>query len=569
MASADKPTETDHQSVEQALQPLVDELPAASVRKILSHVTVDDTPDYSAGQQLRLNAVKGFLITELNRRRPNRVQRLFMSLFEPVLITDPVLLRAPVPVYGAFQRVDLAALWQHVRRSALSDLAAETEAYLNAQIERILIDDLLRMNEALAHLEKLRAKAVAYLDQVRQKKTELARVIADINAIRSQTIAAKDPSLQRPAPIDRETLLQILAYLHRADALGVATGTLLSAWDEAATRALPVEDACAAIVGTLAATRAELEQAAGASQRALGLLPLVLVHQRHAWGIVPAWLGQARPAPEERAWLASALLGQMGGAGQSLKAALTAAFRLERPPSEGAAGAEPGARPLPAVSSESQEHLDALLDRALAAATAARSLSALEEVRDAIARHWRFLRQLLDRLLEVAVRPRLRHCMTHPLETVEADDQETLVWVAAWVLSWHRRLAAAQDATPETKGWAGEIGAAAGEGLRTVLLNEGQIPPVPAVRFLAQLDSLLGAVEARLSDQLSLASENLPALVDRRLREPEPLTPAERALVLAVLAMARTEVKASRNWKPRVASQLLDTAAAAGFGNGA
>jgi len=563
MTSTDSHTDIDPRSVEQALQPLVDELPVSAVRKILSHVSCESLPSETPEKSGRLQAVRGYLISELNRRRPNRVQRLFMSLFEPVLVTDWVLLSAAVPVYGVFQRLDIAALWSHLRQSGLAEQAVETEVYLNAQIDRFLIDDLLRMKETLAHQEKLRERTLDYLTSVAKKKSDQTHMLADINTIRQQSAAQNHGYSEKLAPFDRENFAQIRAYLAQSDALSVAVGGVVSAWDTYHKDDRAPDQGARAVIEPLSALAGELARG-GVSERTITLLPLTLVHLRHAWPIVPIWIERQTVSPEARGRMASALLGHLSGSVHCLQRDFSLAFMYVR----SSARPEDGAKePLPILDERRRHDLEKLLERAVAAITTLRSLVGLDELRQTAGTQWQQLRRLMDAFAENRLLPRLRYRLCRPAlaaDTATAE-HETVIWACRLMMRWRMQLADSNEVVTAPEIWRNHLVVAVQEGLRELLCHEGRSTPLVAVRFLAQLDALLRTVDGQLIDHLSLASNNLPALLERRLRDEAPLTTGEAEIAKAVLAMARSEVSASRNWKPRVASRLLETAASVGF----
>lgn len=559
MASPDERSATDAGSVEQALQPLVEELPPAAVRKILSHVCVDSMPGQTEGQAQRLDAVRSYLIGELNRRRPNRVQRLFMSLFEPVLVTDPVLLRAAGPVYGVFQRGDIAALFTHLREVALSPQVNEAEQFLTAQIQKTLIDDILRMEETASYLEKLRSAAVGYLADVVRNPAKLGKLVAAVNGIRGRAAAAQGGGSAQLAPFDRQNVVQVQVFLKHADLLCATASKVLDAWDAEVKRTAQPEAAAETVADMLAATRGDLERTAG-SARAAALIPLVLVHQRQAHGIVPAYLARMTVSPEERTALATAVLGHLTGAARTFEDDFSRTLALAQ---RRATRDDASALPLPVVAHDDRAALEGLLDRVVRTAAVLRGLTGVAEVRQALAGHWAQLRQLFADLSDGVVLPRLEAQLARCAET--PADHATVLWVCRLIGSWYRTMAETGETRQALEVWLEQLQTAVLEGLRGLLVRDDRVPAVAAMRFLVRLDDLLGTVDGCLLEHLSMASEVLPALLEQRLRAGEPLTPAETRLLKGVVAMARDEVKASRYWKPRVASRLVETADAAGL----
>ena len=126
-------------------------------------IVIDEIDRMSGGDSAMGRRLKSALIERFNQLRPHKARRLFTGLFEPMLVDDPVLVRAVDPVPGLLLRADAGGVWVALNQLAIPDLLLEVQARLDEMSQDTIVDQVLESAEALAMRERMRAAAATFL----------------------------------------------------------------------------------------------------------------------------------------------------------------------------------------------------------------------------------------------------------------------------------------------------------------------------------------------------------------------------------------------------------------------
>jgi hypothetical protein len=168
---------------------LMPRLPGAAVRDLMNDL------EEKHGRGERGQAIRRIIVDELNRRRPNRAQRLFTSLVEPLLVDDEIMIRAPGFVPGLLTRLDVGVMWDYLRKAALADLARDAQSRLDEICRTDPIERALMSPTALELRNRMRLAAVTHLDVTLRNRRGLDDVIEPLSATAFKVAKAKYPTL--------------------------------------------------------------------------------------------------------------------------------------------------------------------------------------------------------------------------------------------------------------------------------------------------------------------------------------------------------------------------------------
>jgi len=280
------------EQVADQIQTLIARLPGSAVRTLM------DELDQRPPPTRRARAVRRAFLDNLNRRRPHRAQRLFMSLLEPLLIHDPLLFRAGAAVPGAFQRVDVAAVWKVLSTHVFPDLAGEVQARLDEMAEDQRIERVLLSAEALAMRARMRQAAVDYLGSCLRDRARLEPVLDRINGIALRDARVAVPGLREKPGLDAAFLRSFVHLLQRAEAMAGAIGPLTAAFPDAPGHPVEMEAQLAVIAQAETRIAAVLSDQMGPRALAAQALPiLVMLNAGRRYDLVVRYIVERREDP--------------------------------------------------------------------------------------------------------------------------------------------------------------------------------------------------------------------------------------------------------------------------------
>lgn len=552
-------------ALRQQLSQLLTALPAPAVFGIMREIDGVEQAQRTNGSRHRLKVVRTSLIAELNRRRPNRAQRLFMTLFEPLLITDPVLFLAYRPVPGVFQRFDIKILWHSLARHAFPTVAEKAQAFLNERADSMLVQEALGLQEALGFLEEMRAAACTYLDRVCATSSELASLTSAVNKARGEAIGADFPQVDRLVPIDRGYIAYVNDFLHCRDGVADRVDQALRAFrgdprsrGEADKRSKAVQESVEQLQQEIAA--------AGGSARLGTLVPLSLLHLKQAYNLTAAYILREVGTLDERDSLADALMGHYTAITKALQARLKTALGVTE--EHLARKLKPDAPPPPeriVVAKAEKEALEALLERATRTTHGVRTsqLLAHETIGRVFHYHWRELTQFLSLLVSRVLGARIKASLASAHDP--SEDHDDVIWLSRFLWRWHETARDLEEDSMFFDQWQqqviGDVKAALDEAMRAQFMD----PVDVRMGYLMRLDAMTSCVGERVTRVITVASDNFVHLMQQRLQTSKELSKDERFVIREAVQMAREELHKSKNWQQPNLARLVELAEAAGF----
>ena len=176
------------QEIASQLRALVGSLPETTVKHLIEQLGRDH-PEWAP-------MLPRLLRKEQETFRPRRAQRLFMSLVEPLLIHDPVLIALAGVVPGVLVHTDVAAMWTVLSEVAFPEILEEAKARLDDMARHVPVETMMHSPEALALRERMREASVKYLRTAQIDRRQMANLLAKVNPLAVESIqtfiAARD-----------------------------------------------------------------------------------------------------------------------------------------------------------------------------------------------------------------------------------------------------------------------------------------------------------------------------------------------------------------------------------------
>ncbi len=544
----------------QRVMALVAPLPARKVYDLLRQVGRLAFP----GQTNRLEIVKLTVVEYLNRRRPQRARRLFTELFEPILVGDPVLLRAKRMIPGMLQRVDAAGLWGALGRTAFAKTADTVQRRLDEMAETEVLEDVFHEPEVQTLRQHLREQAVEIITKYLKDRRQLPEFLESINRRRLSEAREQVLYLDAVAPVDPHFLQFVIEYLSAGDAcISVLNECFLN--EHSGVQFAAVEPG--------ADTESEAERVAAKLHRAARVL-----HESVVTPQTRSELGQLAPLAAlnvGRQYRAVALYVRESG----FQGAADDVFVVEALMAHFAACCA-------AVSTMFMSVLK--LDTRLPGASirfTAREVAELEEAMRRLARMipalitagllenrvtepvYRQIWQELARFIAERLLPVLMQRLTVAMvqRTGLSVDHKDVVWLLRLIWDWHQMGRSHDQAFGVFDKW------------REHLQVDMELAVTKAVRFedgealaerldhLLRLNEIAMVFNLRIAHYLSVSSQNVARMMTYSLDQHLEMPVDERELVVDYLGLVRAEIARSRNWRSAELADLLRLAEARGL----
>lgn len=177
---------------------------SALLKRVPRHglrLVIDEIDRMSGGNSAMGRRLKAALIERFNQLRPHKARRLFTGLFEPILIDDPILVRAVDPVPGLLLRADAGGVWVALNQLAIPDLLLEVQARLDELSQDMIIDKVLEGAEALTMRERMRAAAAAFLVSLPSRRRVLDSFLQAANRAALKEAKNRFPDLVHKSQI--------------------------------------------------------------------------------------------------------------------------------------------------------------------------------------------------------------------------------------------------------------------------------------------------------------------------------------------------------------------------------
>jgi len=552
-------------ALREQLSQLLTALPAPAVHGIMREIDGAEQTQRTNGSRHRLKVVRTSLIEELNRRRPHRAQRLFMTLFEPLLVTDPVLFLAYRPVPGVFQRFDVKFVYQSLSRKAFPEIAQRAQIFLDDRARSMLVEEALGLKEAMGILEEMRAAACQYLDGVCANSSELAALTSAINKARGEAISGDFPEIDRLVPLDRGYIAYINDYLHSRDSVADRTDKALQAFRADARSRADAEKRAKAMQDSVEQMQQEIA-AAGGNARLGNLIPLSLLHLKQAYNLTAAYILREVGTLDERDSLADALMGHFTAVTKALQVRMKLALGVR---DEHLARKRKPDDPAPpdriVISKADKERLEQLLERASRSTHGVRTskLLAHETIGRVFHFHWRELTQFLSMLVSRVLGARIKTALVAVHEP--SDDHDDVIWLCKFIWRWHETARDLEEDSMFFDQWQqqmiGDVKAALDEAMRSQFMDSVEA----RMGYLMRLDAMSACVGARVTRVISVTSDNFVQLMQQRLQSERELDKDERYIIREAVQLARDELHKSKNWQQPNLARLVELAEARGI----
>jgi len=512
---------------------LVGGLRASKVQELFD--VIDNSVDRD---KKKSRVIRQALIDHLNHSRPHRARRLFTSLFEPLLITDPVLLRSPKCVPGAIQRLDAGCLWSALARHAFGDLADDVQRRLDDMAKDMLLEQVLSSETANHLLDILRDRAVAFIDQLRTNEVTLNRFLNMLNRLRNQDIQEKYPNILQVHELERN----FIDFVYDAMVLGRQGRYLF-------TKALPTlgEDGKSGAdlhrrAGALASYVEELRRThpqAARRETCLHILPLAVINVRRAYQVA-AGFAQARGQGDMGVQIGLALMAHFAACINEITAifanVLAQGTRMATPPI--------------LLSTVERAELDAALPRLGEAAQSVRRCGILANNPrhdKTFASQWLGLSRIMIENVAEAVTARLGDAVAARV-TVSVD-HEDVMWLINFILRWRETARLCEQEPLFYTQWRTQVEEIFQNGVNAALRFDEYEDLGERLDHLMRIDQLCHLYGLTVSKFISLTSHNVCLVVLHRLQRQDPIPENERRFLRDFVTRIDRELKSSPSWR--------------------
>lgn len=533
---------TDDEIVRQ-VRDLIARLPGAAVRTLMDEMEVR-----YAGDASRRTAVRSVIVEHLNAKRPHRAQRLFMSLVEPLLVNDTVLLRAPLPVPGLLQRVDVAALWKVLSDTGFPELAREAQVQLDRLAREHPVERVLGSPLALELRARMRDAAVQHVEQVLRDRKQGEAFLERLNAQALKDARALAPIEEKPKL--EATHLRVFAdLLQYADVVVSTVDETLARFAQPTSHPAEIEyqvawcDTAGRDIGDA------LPDLLGSRLAHLKAMPiLAMANSLHRYAVLARYLGDRLDAlPPEATLAADALMGHFGACCRTIADLMADVVDRANAESEGLLLVPPGMR----------GELDGALDR-FGRVFDTLMTSGLYDA-GFLDNRYRFALSEASNILGGAVATftveRAREvCFARMLAPPDTAD---VVWLVGFVFRWTQRISQvglqADDLLEFQRSIRREVQTAFNAALRFEpheLMEE-------RLAHLVRLNRVMMAMDRSVAEYFTALSHNLQALMKWALDRPR-MTQDELMVVNAYIALVQDQMSRSKHWVSPELKEVLD-----------
>lgn len=518
---------------------VVSAIPLHAIRPVLEAI---DGATSANGERAR--HLRDALVEHFNRLRPMKARRLFTGLFEPFLVDDPVLYRAPAGVPGLIQRVDMGGLWTALSQMAFPGLAAEVQCRLDALAHDRILDEVLAGPEALALRDAMRRAAADFLVTLERDFRLSTRFLMLANDEAEHDARLRTHYLGRKAPIDAEMLGFVRAVLENNAGLLPLAERLRRDMDQVtATAVNPVaeEEGLSALVAGYSRPVRDLGPAFRVQSQALAwTAPLYVLNVRGRIDVFQRYMREHGGAGiDDQHPLRRALMAHFDAGCITIREVVDGLFADIDMLDGGVLSVNRQARGLLTIAVERFE-------RTLAAVSGTGILANRTSgpaIRTALSDVTRRLTQMILPALAVRLQAALnaRHA--------PAPDHDDVLWLLGLVWHWGRNLGSVGYASPEIKSlrlFAQEQGRVAF--LQAMQVGDGERAETRMAHLL-RIRRLVAAIGEDITPWITPASPGLHRVVHTYLDSHDPIGAEEWVVIDGFAQSLRVELNRSRNWK--------------------
>lgn len=518
---------------------VVSAIPLHAIRPVLDAI---DGATSANGERAR--HLRDALVEHFNRLRPMKARRLFTGLFEPFLVDDPVLYRAPAGVPGLIQRVDMGGLWTALSQMAFPGLAAEVQCRLDVLAHDRILDEVLAGPEALALRDTMRRAAADFLVTLERDFRLCTRFLMLANDEAEHDARLRTHYLGRKAPIDAEMLGFIRAVLENNAGLLPLAERLRRDMDQVTTAAVtPVaeEEGLSALMAGYSRPVRDLGPAFRMQGHALAwTAPLYALNVRGRIDVFQRYMREHGGAGiDDQHPLRRALMAHFDAGCITIREVVDGLFADIDMLDGGVLSVNRQARSLLTIAVERFE-------RTLAAVSGTGILANRTSgpaIRTALSDVTRRLTQMILPALAVRLQAALnaRHA--------PAPDHDDVLWLLGLVWHWGRNLGSVGYASPEIKSlrlFAQEQGRVAF--LQAMQVGDGERAETRMAHLL-RIRRLVAAIGEDITPWITPASPGLHRVVHTYLDSHDPIGAEEWVVIDGFAQSLRVELNRSRNWK--------------------
>lgn len=536
--------QTDAEIVEQ-VRMLISRLPGAAVRTLM-----DEMERRYAGDAPRRTAVRSVIVEHLNAKRPHRAQRLFMSLVEPLLVNDTVLLRAPQQIPGLLQRVDVAALWKVLSETGFPDLAREAQGHLDKLAKEHPVERVLGTPLALELRKRMRDAAVEHLELVLRDRKKAEQFLERLNAQALKDARGLAASIDDKPRLEATHLRTFADLLQFADVAVSTVDETLARFATPTSHPAEIEyqvSWCATAGRDIGEALPELVGSRAANLRALPLLSMC--NALHRYQVVARYVGDRLEEMTPEATLAvEALLGHFAGCCGTIAALMTDVIDRANSESEG----------LLLVPAQMRAELDVALDR-FGRVFDALMTSGLFDA-GMLDSRYRFAlteaSQILGGSLATFTVERARDIVFARM--LAPPDTADVVWLVGFVYRWTQRISQlglqADDLVEFQRNIRREVQSA----FNAALKFEPHELMEERLAHVVRLNKVMMAMDRSVADYFTALSHNLQALMKWSLDRAR-MTQEELLVVNAYIALVQDQMGRSKHWVSPELKEVIET----------
>ncbi|WP_245986477.1 hypothetical protein [Azospirillum thermophilum] len=529
----------DRQAFRRQMDEVVARIPMHAIRSVLEAVDGAAAPNGERARHLR-----DALVDHFNRLRPMKARRLFTGLFEPFLVDDHVLFRAPEVVPALIQRVDMGGVWAALTQYAFPGLAAEVQSSLDEMAREEMLDAVLASPAALEMRERMRREAVDFLLRLAADRGATDRFLTLANEEALHDARLRTLYLGRKAPIDGELLGFIRTVLEHNAVLLPLFDRMRREMAEIRQGSLPsaaeVDCQSALMVGFVRRIRDLGLPFRDQSQPLAWFAPLYGLNVGRRYDVFLRHVREhGGPALRESHPLLRALLGHFHGATATILDVVEGMF--------GDMDIRHGGVLL--VNGATRALLAEAVDRFEQSLTALTGTGFLanRSTGPAIRAQLAEVGRALTGTVMPALAARMQAAMV--ARHTPVPDHDDVVWLLELVWRWGRYLGNAGYANPELKSlrlFAVETGRVA---FVQAMKTEEHEKPHHRMAHLLRIRRLMAAIGESVDAWISPVSQGLHRVVHAYLDQVPAIAEEEWAVIDAFVAAIRRELARSRHWQ--------------------
>ncbi len=544
-----KPQDRNEAQQGDALRRQIDELVSRMPRHAIRAV-IDEIDATASGSNERAQTLRDALIGHFNKLRPFKARRLFTSLFEALLVDDPVLFRTREPIPGLVQRIDMGGIWHALSHLAFPTLAMDVQAKLDEMSQDAILDQVMVSPKAMVMRLAMSQQAADHFATLSRNRRLAEEFLAFANKEAGREARKRFEYLAVKAPIDMNQITFLQAVLEEGEALMPILDSMRADLSDTPAsgeaREVEVDGQAAMLAGYMRQIRSVC---AGRhpDDAVMWTPPLMALNVKRRYDVVLRYVREhAGPAITETHPLQQAVFGHFAASCGTMVEVIRGVF----------GEIDLSAGPILALPRPVRDTLDdalARFDRSLNVLSLSGMLSSkvvAPRVQPLLAAVTQELVQTMMPLASERAREAL-HARSGP-----APDHDDVVWLLERVFLWGASLGAVGYANAELRGLKIKV-AEDGRHAFAAALKIGGEDPADRMAQLVRINRLLNAIGENVGPLVSAASLGLQRLARHYLENPAEPGVEVRFVIDRFANAVRNELDRTRNWKSADLVELL------------